>query len=47
MRLTSRLGSQASRRDEPAASKSEIEHHFSADPLGELCDLDEEDLLQF
>src|SRR5215831_9038189 len=30
----------------PTVSKSEIDHHFAADPLGELCNL-EEDLLQF
>src|SRR5215813_9868927 len=30
----------------PTVSKSEIDHHFAADPLGELCNLDE-DLLQF
>src|SRR6516225_5800011 len=30
----------------PTVSKSEIDHHFAADPPGELCNLDE-DLLQF
>jgi hypothetical protein len=24
----------------PTVSKSEIDHHFAADPLGELCNLD-------
>jgi hypothetical protein len=30
----------------PTVSKIEIDHHFAADPLGELCNLDK-DLLQF
>ena len=30
----------------PTVSKIEIDHHFAADPFGELCNLDE-DLLQF